>query len=107
MNLPWNVPIRESTIRYTTTKQAYKGLRKVCSESKRLGDNCYLQINLIRSENRLFTNHHCSIGQQSWTQYHDDGVLVIGNISKPKTMDAIRQMVKDAVAWADFVEANS
>lgn len=81
-----------------------KGLKKVAGESKCLQgyySGRYLQLNYDRKTGEIWTDEHISLGQNSWTEYHDSNILVCGNICKPVTMQEIRQMVENAIAETD------
>jgi len=74
-----------------------KGIKKVASEARNnLGrNNLYLQINVDKSTGRVWSDLHCSIGQNSWSEYVDKDVLNCGNISdKNVTMAEIKAMVE-------------
>lgn len=75
------------------------GIRKVCSDSKHLGANCYLQVNVDLTTGEVWSNYHCSIGQNWWTNYASEDIINCGNISRPTKMQEIRQMVEDAIRF--------
>lgn len=79
-----------------------KGLRKVSGETKSLPgyySGLYLQLNYNMETGEAWTNHHCSLGQNSWTQNHDSNIITIGNISSPVTMKEIEQMINEKVEY--------
>ena len=74
-----------------------KGIKNVVTEARNnLGkNNLYLQVNVDKSTGRVWSDLHCSIGQNSWTEYADKDVLNCGNISdKNITMAEIKAMVE-------------
>lgn len=68
------------------------GLKKVATETKSLQgyfSGSYLQLNYDKSTGEVFTNYHYSLGQNSWSEYHDPNVKFICNLSSPCTMQQI------------------
>lgn len=77
-----------------------KGLKKIAGESKNLTGYYspeYLQINFDRKTGEAWSNYHYSIGGNSWTQYHESGIVNCGTIHEPKTMREIREMIESAI----------
>lgn len=72
-----------------------KGLKKAASDSKKaIRENCtYLQLNYVKSEKRCFTDFLCSIGYNSWIQYHDNDYINCGFIKEKMTMKEIKEMI--------------
>ncbi len=80
-----------------------KGLKKIAGESKSLSgyySGQYLQVNYDRATGEAWTDFHCSFGQNSWSQYHDNNIINCGNISEPTTMVQIRDMIEGALSHA-------
>ena len=78
------------------------GLRKVAGETKDLSgyySGQYLQLNYDISTGDVFTDYHCSLGQNWWTQYNDEAVINCRNISNPATMQDIADMIWEKVSW--------
>jgi len=74
-----------------------KGIKNVVTEARNnLGKNSlYLQINVDISTGRVWSDLHCSIGQNSWNNYKDSNILNCGNVSdKNVTMAEIKAMVE-------------
>lgn len=72
-----------------------KGLRKIAGETKDLRgyySGQYLQLNYDPDTGEAWTDFHVSFGQNSWTRYRDNTV-VVGNISSPMTMQEIADMI--------------
>lgn len=79
------------------------GLRKACSESKILDgyySGKYIQINYDKLTGEVFSDYHYSLGQNSWTEYHDPNVINCGNICNPMTMQGIADLIANRVAQA-------
>lgn len=78
-----------------------QGLRKAAGETKGL-PGCYsghyIQISYDMSDGAILTNEHCSLGQNSWTQYHSGDIITICNASSPMTMRQIADAIAEAVA---------
>ena len=73
------------------------GLRKAAGETKGLTDyysGHYVQVNYDKATGEVFTNYHYSLGQNSWSEYHDPDVIVCGNVSSPMTMQRIADMIR-------------
>lgn len=74
-----------------------KGIKNVVTEAKNnLGkNNLYLQVNVDKSTGKVWSDLHCSIGQNSWNEYVDKDVLNCGNISDHDiTMAEVKAMVE-------------
>jgi hypothetical protein len=74
-----------------------KGIKNVVTEARNnLGrNNLYLQINVDKTTGKVWSDLHCSIGQNSWTEYVDKDVLNCGNVSDPNvTMAEVKAMVE-------------
>lgn len=74
-----------------------KGIKNVVTEAKNnLGkNNLYLQVNVDKSTGKVWSDLHCSIGQNSWSEYVDKDALNCGNVSDPNvTMADIKAMVE-------------
>ena len=76
------------------------GLKKVAGETKSLegySSGKYLQLNYDKSTGNVWTDFFYSLGQNSWTEYHDSNIINCGNISEPMTMVQIREMIVNAL----------
>ena len=40
--------------------------------------NTYVQINLDKDTGEIWGDFHCSIGRNSWTEYHEDNIVSLG-----------------------------
>lgn len=56
----------------------------------------YVQISYDRNTGDILANYHYSLGQNSWTQYHDPAIITVAMASNHMTMQAIA----DAIARA-------
>jgi hypothetical protein len=77
-----------------------KGLRKAASETKGLKgyySGHYVQISYDKSDGEVLTNYHYNLGQNSWTEYHDQDIITIGNYSSPATMQEIADKIAETV----------
>lgn len=73
------------------------GVKNIVTEARaNLGaNNLYLQINVDKTTGKVWSDLHCSIGQNSWNDYKDSDILNCGNISdKNITMAEIKAMVE-------------
>ena len=69
------------------------GVKNIVTEAR--ANILYLQINVDKSTGNVWSDLHCSIGQNSWNNYHDSNILNCGNISdKNITMVEIKAMVE-------------
>ena len=79
-----------------------KGLRKTAGETKGLQgyySGQYLQISYDMATGDIYTNYHCSFGQNSWSEYHDSDIIRICNASDPMTMQDIADAIYEAVQY--------
>ena len=74
-----------------------KGIKKIAGERKNLAPNCYLQLNYDMKTHKAWTNFLYGFGYNSWVVYHDDNVINCGNISRPKTMKEIEEIIINKV----------
>ena len=77
-----------------------KGLRKACSETKGLHgyySGEYLELFYNAQNNEVFTVYQYSLGQNSWTVFHDSSIIPCGNIDSPKTQEEIRTIIAETL----------
>ena len=77
-----------------------KGIKKIAGESKALCDfyaGRYLQLNYNKKTGKAWTDYFCSLGQNSWKEYHDKNIINCGNITEQVTMAQIREMIEMAI----------
>lgn len=87
-------------------KHGYKmvGLKKAVSEMP--GENyngLYLQVSYDKSDGTILTDLHCSLGQNSWSEYHDSDIITIGNY-ETGTMQELADAIADTVIMQDAQE---
>lgn len=70
------------------------GLKAISDDSQNLGDNCYLQIIYDPSDGHAWSDHHCSIGKNSWSQYHGKNIVYCGTIDYPHTVAEIAEIIE-------------
>ena len=71
------------------------GLRKVAGETKGVYRNGeYYQVNYDMDEGRVWTDYHVSLGQNSWSVYHDASIITICNATCPMTQQEIADLIK-------------
>ena len=73
------------------------GVKNIVTEARaNLGTNSlYLQVNVDKTTGKVWSDLHCSIGQNSWSVYKDSDILNCGNVSdKNITMAEIKAMVE-------------
>lgn len=78
------------------------GLRKIASDSKNLTDyysGHYIQINYDLTTGEAWGDYHYSLGQNSFSVYHDQNIVVCGNISTPHTMQQIADLIYRSAEW--------
>ena len=78
------------------------GLKKASGETKNYGaySPTYAEVFYDKSTGEIWTRYHYSLGQNSWTQYDDPNVIRVCTTSKHLTMQAIADMIADAVTAA-------
>lgn len=76
------------------------GLKAASGETKNYGyySGSYVQINYDVSTGDVWTDYHYSLGQNSWTEYHDSDVVTVCNTSRHMTMQEIADAIADAIA---------
>lgn len=77
-----------------------KGLKKIAGETKDLKgfySGEYLQLNYNKKTGEAWTDYFCSLGQNSWKEYHNSDIINCGNISEKKTMQEIKEMIHVAL----------
>ncbi len=76
-----------------------KGLKKAsgCTENFGLYSDRYVEIFYDRSTGEVWGNFQCSLGQNSWTEYHDSDVVKICNTSRHMTMQEIADEINSVL----------
>lgn len=76
------------------------GLKATSGETKGLRGyytGNYIEIFYDRATGEVWGNYQVSLGQNTWTQYDDPNVIKICNVSEPRTMQEIANLVRDCV----------
>lgn len=83
-----------------------KGLKKTSGYTENYGcySGQYVEIFYDRSTGEAWGVYQCSLGQNSWTVYHDPAVVKICNTSHHMTMqeiaDEIHRVLQEEKAYA-------
>ena len=78
------------------------GLKKASGNTENYGaySAYYDELFYDRSTGEVWTVYQCSLGQNSWTQYHDPNVIKICNTNRHLTMQEIADLIRDRLAEA-------
>ena len=81
-----------------------KGLKKAsgCTEDYGSYSGRYVEIFFDRSTGEVWGNFQCSLGQNTWTEYHDPAVLKICNTSRHMTMQEIADEIHRVLRESDL-----
>lgn len=82
------------------------GLKKVSGQTYDYGyySGEYVEIFYDTKTGEVWTKYQYSLGHNSWTQYHDPSIIKICNASGHLTMQAIADLIRDAVEKMDYYE---
>lgn len=82
------------------TERKYHGIKKAVGEMPRRNnyDGTYLEVHYDMDEDEVYTHFHCSLGFNSWTEYHDPAVIRVGNYASRVTMTQLKADIKRAIA---------
>lgn len=77
-----------------------KGLKKASGATMNYGaySGKYDELFFDKASGKVWTVFQCSLGQNSWTEYHDSNVIKLGNITEHLTMQQIADMIREAVS---------
>lgn len=79
-----------------------KGLKAASGETKDYGhDGRYVEIFYDRTEGKVWGVFQCSLGQNSWTDYHDSNIIKICNTARHMTMQEIADLINEKM---DYIE---
>lgn len=80
-------------------KRNYKGIKKASGEtvnwSPRSGG--YTEVFYDMDADEVWTVDQISIGQNSWTEYHDPAIIKICNTTCHMTMKQIKEAIESAI----------
>ena len=77
-----------------------KGLKQASGNTRNYGDYSseYDEIFYDMNSGEVWTRYQCSIGHNSWTEYHDPDVIKICNTGRHMTMQEIADAIAQAIA---------
>lgn len=77
-----------------------KGLKKASGETMNYGtyDGRYVEVFFDKSTGEIWTEFQCSLGQNTWTEYHDSNVVKLVNATRHYTMAELRAMCEEVIA---------
>lgn len=58
----------------------------------------YVQISYDRNTGDVLADYHYSLGQNSWTRYHDPAIITVAMASNHMTMQQIADAIADKLA---------
>lgn len=67
-------------------------------------DNTYIQLNYNMETHEAWGDWFCSIGHNSWAEYHDDNTIVIGNYAGKTTRKRLIADINEALAWKAYYD---
>lgn len=76
-----------------------KGLKKASGETEDYGafSPTYNEIFYDRETGEVWTKYQSSLGMNTWTEYHDENIIKIGNTQRHMTMQEIADAIWEAV----------
>ena len=75
------------------------GLKAASGETRNYGyySGHYVQISYDTNTGDVLTDYHYSLGQNSWTRYHDPAIITVATTADHMTMRAIADAIARAV----------
>lgn len=72
-----------------------KGIKKASGATQDYGyySGSYDELFYDRSSGEVWTVYQYSLGQNSWTEYHDPSIIKLGNTSEHMTMQEIADLI--------------
>lgn len=61
-------------------------------------EGTYIEVHYDIEEDKVYTHFHSSFGGNSWTVYHDSGVIPVGTYSSPVKMAELKADIRRAMA---------
>lgn len=58
---------------------------------------CYDEIFYDKSTGEVWTKYQCSLGFNSWTEYHDENIIKLCNTTEHLTMQEIADLIEKCV----------
>lgn len=76
------------------------GIKKASGETKNYGpwDGRYNEIFYNTETGEVWAVFQCSLGHNTWTEYHDPAVIKICNATEHMTMQEIADAIQDRVS---------
>lgn len=76
-----------------------RGLKAASGETRNYGyySGHYVQISYDTDTGDVLADYHYSLGQNSWTRYHDPAIISVATTSDHMTMQAIADAIAKAV----------
>lgn len=76
-----------------------RGLKAASGETRNYGyySGHYVQISYDTDTGDVLTDYHYSLGQNSWTRYHDPAIITVEATADHMTMQAIADAIAKAV----------
>lgn len=73
------------------------GLKKASGKTENWGDYSmfYAEIFYHKKTGEVWTKRQCSIGHNSWTEYHDADIIKVCNASNHMTMQEIADKIAE------------
>lgn len=86
-----------------------KGLKKASGATCNYGyySGSYVELFYDRSTGEVWTVYQYSLGQNSWTEYHDPNVIKIGNIWEHFTMQDIADAIRERLDLIEYMEGGN
>lgn len=85
-------------------KRTYKGIKKASGQtinwSSRSGG--YTEVFYDMDADEVWTVDQISIGQNSWTEYHDPAIIKVCNTTCHMTMNQIKEAIEYAIQMQAF-----
>lgn len=75
------------------------GLKSASGDTRNFGRGCYIQISYNTRTGEVLTDYHCSIGGNSWTEYHCGDITTICNTGRHMTMQEIADAIAQEIGW--------
>lgn len=78
-----------------------RGLKAASGETRNYGyySGHYVQISYDTDTGDVLADYHYSLGQNSWTRYHDPAIITIATTADHMTMQQIADAITRAVEW--------
>lgn len=87
-------------------ERKYKYLVQAISEMPKCDSHngYYVEVLYDMEKDEVYCHTHVSLGDNSWTEYHDDNVIRIGNFRKKVTKARLKELIEEKIAWKKMVD---